>query len=33
MAAYVGLLFDSYIRNPENARLHDWLNFGGAVKP
>jgi len=32
MAAYVGLLFDSYIRNPENARLHDWLNFGGAVK-
>jgi AcrR family transcriptional regulator len=33
MAGYVGLLFDSYIRNPENARLHDWLNFGGAVKP
>ena len=27
MATYVGLLFDNYVRNPENARLHDWLNF------
>jgi AcrR family transcriptional regulator len=33
MAAYVGLLFDSFVRNPENARLHDWLNFGGAARP
>ncbi len=28
MPTYVGLLFDSYVRNPENARLHVWLNFG-----
>jgi len=33
MAAYVGLLFDSFVRNPENARLHDWLSFGGVAKP
>jgi AcrR family transcriptional regulator len=33
MAAYVGLLFDNLARNPENARLHDWLNFGGADQP
>jgi AcrR family transcriptional regulator len=25
---YVGRLFDNYVRNPENARLHDWLGFG-----
>jgi AcrR family transcriptional regulator len=25
--AYAGRLFDSYARNPDNARLHDWLNF------
>jgi AcrR family transcriptional regulator len=30
MAAYVGLLFDNFVRNPENARLHDWLLVGGA---
>ena len=24
---YVGRLFDNYVRNPENARLHDWLGF------
>lgn len=28
MGAYVGSLFDDYVRNPTNARLHDWLNFG-----
>lgn len=33
MAAYVGQLFDNYIRNPENARMHDWLNFAGADTP
>lgn len=27
LATYAGLLFDSYVRNPTNARLHDWLNF------
>jgi AcrR family transcriptional regulator len=27
MAAYVGRLFDNYIRNPENARLADWLTI------
>jgi AcrR family transcriptional regulator len=27
LAAYVGRLFDNYVGNPENARLHDWLNF------
>jgi len=27
MTAYVGLLFDTYVRNPDNARLHDWLGF------
>jgi len=27
MDEYVGRLFDNYVRNPENARLHDWLNF------
>ncbi len=30
MAMYVGLLFDNFVRNPENARLHDWLNFGAS---
>jgi AcrR family transcriptional regulator len=24
---YVGRLFDHYVRNPDNARLHDWLGF------
>jgi AcrR family transcriptional regulator len=24
---YIGRLFDNYLRNPENARLHDWLGF------
>jgi hypothetical protein len=24
---YVGRLFDNYVRNPEDARLHDWLGF------
>jgi AcrR family transcriptional regulator len=33
MAAYVGLLFDNLVRNPENARLHDWLNFGAVGQP
>jgi AcrR family transcriptional regulator len=33
MPTYVGLLFDSYLRNPENARLHDWLNFGPDPDP
>jgi AcrR family transcriptional regulator len=33
MAAYVGLLFDNLVRNPENARLHEWLNVGGADQP
>jgi AcrR family transcriptional regulator len=33
MAAYVGLLFDHYVRHPANARLHDWLNFGAADAP
>ncbi len=33
MAAYVGLLFDNLARNPENARLHDWLSFVGADQP
>jgi AcrR family transcriptional regulator len=33
MAAYVGLLFDNFVRNPENARLHDWLNFGAIDAP
>jgi AcrR family transcriptional regulator len=28
IGAYVGSLFDNYVRNPTNARLHDWLNFG-----
>jgi AcrR family transcriptional regulator len=27
MGAYVGSLFDNYVQNPVNARLHDWLNF------
>ena len=27
---YVGRLFDNYVRNPENARLHDWLGFSTA---
>lgn len=27
MGAYVGSLFDNYLQNPVNARLHDWLNF------
>jgi AcrR family transcriptional regulator len=33
MPGYVGLLFDNYVRNPANARLHDWLNFGAADVP
>jgi AcrR family transcriptional regulator len=33
MAAYVGLLFDNYVRNPENARMHDWLNFYPSEAP
>jgi AcrR family transcriptional regulator len=33
MAAYVGLLFDNLVRNPENARLSEWLNVGGAGRP
>ncbi|HEY6575112.1 MAG TPA: TetR family transcriptional regulator [Mycobacterium sp.] len=33
MAAYVGLLFDNLARNPENARLHDWLLVGRADQP
>jgi AcrR family transcriptional regulator len=33
MAAYVGRLFDNYVRNPENARLHDWLNFSTVDSP
>jgi AcrR family transcriptional regulator len=27
LPGYVGRLFDNYVRNPENARLHDWLGF------
>lgn len=30
LAAYVGRLFDNYVKNPENARLHDWLSFSTA---
>ena len=30
LAAYVGRLFDNYVRNPDNARLHDWLSFNTA---
>jgi AcrR family transcriptional regulator len=33
LTAYVGRLFDNYVRNPDNARLHDWLNFGAADSP
>jgi AcrR family transcriptional regulator len=30
MAAYVGVLFDNYVRNPVNARLHDWMSLSPA---
>jgi AcrR family transcriptional regulator len=33
LPAYVGRLFDSYVRNPGNARLHDWLSFSASDVP
>jgi AcrR family transcriptional regulator len=30
---YVGRLFDNHLQNPENARLHDWVNISPGSSP